>query len=86
MESEKNIKEEKLLERITLNSDILFGKPSIRNMRYSVELILDLLAAGMDSEEIIDDYPDLEKEDILACLSFAAKLMRVTSIMKVKAA
>ena len=77
---------EKLLERITINPEILFGKPSIRNMRYPVVLILDLLSAGMTHEEILDDYPDLENEDIIACLVFATRLATVSSIMKVKAA
>jgi uncharacterized protein (DUF433 family) len=45
-----------LLDRITLNPEILFGKPSIRNMRYPVEMILDLLSAGMSNSEILEDY------------------------------
>ena len=77
---------EQLLERITINPEILFGKPSIRNKRYSVVLILDLLSAGMTNQEILEDYPDLENEDIQACLVFAARLATVSSIMKVKAA
>ena len=75
-----------LLKRITINPDVLFGKPSIRNMRYAVAMILDLLAAGMTMEEILEDYPDLERDDILACFVFAAKLVSVRSIHKVKAA
>ena len=75
-----------LLNRITLNPDILFGKPSIRNMRYPVSMVLELLAAGMSNEEIMDDYPDLEAEDIQACLQFAAELSKVKSVTKVKAA
>jgi uncharacterized protein (DUF433 family) len=75
-----------LLERITMNPEILFGKPSIRNMRYPVSMILDLLSAGMTNEEILADYPDLELEDIQACLVFAAKLANVESITKIKAA
>jgi uncharacterized protein (DUF433 family) len=75
-----------LLDRITINPDILFGKPTIRNMRYPVAMILDLLSAGMTNAEILEDYPDLELEDIQACLVFAAKLVAVGSIMKVKAA
>ena len=74
------------LSRITLNPEILFGKPSIRNMRYSVEMILGLLAAGMTNNEILEDYPDLELEDIFACLLFATKLVKVGSIRKIKAA
>ena len=75
-----------LLDRITINSEILFGKPSIRNMRYPVSMILDLLSAGMTNEEILADYPDLELEDIQACLAFAAKLADIESITKIKAA
>ena len=72
--------------RITINPEICFGKPTIRNLRYPVEMLLDLLSAGMTTEEILEDYPDLEKEDISACLQFAAKLVRVKSIHKVIAA
>ncbi len=60
------------LNRITLNPNICFGKPTIRNMRYPVEMILDLLSAGMSTEDLLDDYPDLEREDITACLQFAS--------------
>lgn len=60
-----------LSERITINPEISHGKPSIRNMRYPVELLLELLSSGMTSEEILDDYPDLEREDILAALTYA---------------
>lgn len=78
--------EQDLMKRITLNPDVCFGKPTIRNMRYSVELILDLLAAGMTTEELIEDYPALEANDIKACLLFASKLIKVNSISKVIAA
>lgn len=77
---------EQLLDRITINPNILFGKPSIRNMRYSVSMILELLSAGMTSEELLEDYPDLEQEDIQACLAFASKVTSVGSITKIKAA
>jgi len=60
-----------LLERITLNPNVCFGKPTIRNMRYPLEMILDLLSAGMSYEDILEDYEDLEREDITACLQFA---------------
>ena len=78
--------EANLLARITINPNVSFGKPTIRNMRYPVEVILDLLAAGMTNEEILDDYPDLEIEDIRACLAFASRLLKVKSIQEVKAA
>ncbi|GAB2596863.1 DUF433 domain-containing protein [Spirosoma areae] len=76
---------ESLLARITLNPNVCHGKPTIRNKRYPVELILDLLASGMTHEEILADYPTLEDADILACLTYAAKLARVKSIQKVLA-
>ena len=73
---------ESLLERITLNPEICHGKPTIRNKRYTVELILDLLSAGMKEEEILTDYPALEKEDILACLAYASKITRTKTYIK----
>ena len=60
-----------LLDRITIDPQVLHGKPAVRGMRWSVEMMLDLLGAGMSSTEIIEDHPELEKEDILACLKFA---------------
>ena len=60
---------ETLLTRITLNPNVCHGKPTIRNKRYPVELILDLLASGMTYAEILEDYPALEEADILACLA-----------------
>lgn len=75
-----------LIKRITINPDIGHGKPTVRNMRYPVEMILDLLSAGMTYDELYEDYPGLEEEDIKACLLFASKLMSVNSIDKVIAA
>ena len=75
-----------LLQRITIDPDICFGKPTIRNLRYPVEFILDILASGMTKEEILEDYPDLEEDDFKACLIFASRLVKVNSIHKVKAA
>lgn len=63
--------EAKLLERITANPGIFGGKPVIRGMRISVELVLGLLAQGAPVEEILDDYPFLEVDDIRACLAYA---------------
>ena len=64
-----------LLERITINSEVCHGKPTIRGLRYPVENILELLASGMTIKEILEDYPDLYSEDILACIKFAAETM-----------
>lgn len=61
---------ENLLNRITLNPDICHGKPTIRNKRYTVDLIRDLMTSGMTEKEILEDYPALEKEDIQACLLY----------------
>ncbi|MEQ1603445.1 MAG: DUF433 domain-containing protein [Pyrinomonadaceae bacterium] len=77
---------ENLLERITMNPNICFGKPTIRNMRYPVEMILDLLSGGMTNDEILADYPSLEEKDIFAALYFAARLVRVNSVTEVLAA
>ena len=74
---------ENLISRITLNPDVCHGKPTVRNMRYPVEMILDLLSSGMTSQEIIEDYPALENEDILACLAYASKLTDVKILSKV---
>ncbi len=60
-----------LSERITIDPQICHGKPCIRGLRYPVENILELLSAGMEIEEILADYEDLEKADILAVLSIA---------------
>lgn len=71
------------LERITMSPDVAHGKPSIRGMRWTVEMIIDLLGAGMSSEEIISDHPELEKEDILASLKFAKLNLSGQIVLKV---
>lgn len=63
--------EQELLKRITANPDIFGGKPIIRGMRISVELVLSLLAQGVTVDEIVEDYPDVEPDDIRACLAYA---------------
>ena len=60
-----------LLGRITAHPDVFGGKPIIRDMRISVELVLSLLAQGVTPEAILDDYPDLEPDDIRACTAYA---------------
>tara|TARA_Y100001949_G_C15839280_1_gene265557 strand:+ start:58 stop:291 length:234 start_codon:yes stop_codon:yes gene_type:complete len=57
--------------RITIDPAICHGKPVIRGMRWPVEVILDMLSSGMTSEQIVEDHPELEKEDIIACLNYA---------------
>lgn len=65
-----------LLERITIKPDICHGKPTVRGLRYPVENMLEIMASGMSHQEILDDYEDLEQEDLWACLLFAARLTR----------
>jgi uncharacterized protein (DUF433 family) len=71
-----------LLSRITHNPDICHGKPCIRGLRYPIDTILELLSSGMTHTEILEDYEDLEPEDIYAVLLFAARLTQVKSIHK----
>ena len=65
-----------LLNRITLDSAVCHGRPCVRGLRYPVDLLLDLLSGGMTPEEILDDYPDLEREDLQAVLAYAAEVTR----------
>lgn len=60
--------------RITIDPAICHGKPCIRGLRYPVESVLEWLAGGMSIDEILDDYRDLERDDILAVLAYAARL------------
>ena len=75
-----------LLKRITIDPEISHGKPCIRGLRYPVEMILQLLSSGMTTEEILEDYQDLEKDDILALLLYASRLTEVKSTHKLDAA
>ena len=77
---------ENLLNRITIDTDICHGKPTVRGLRYPVEMILELLGSGMSHAEILEDYEDLVNDDILAVLQYASKLSQVKSIYKVDAA
>ncbi len=79
------MRNENLLERITTNPKICHGKPTVRGLRYPVENVLELLASGMTHQEILSDYEDLEEDDFLACLLFAARLMRIKSQMPLAA-
>ena len=75
-----------LLERITARPDVFGGKPIIRDMRISVETVLSLLAQGVSHEELLDDYPDLEREDILACTAYAHAVVAGDTLSAVKVA
>jgi len=67
-----------LLDRITVNSAICHGKACIRDMRWPVEVVIDLIASGMSFDDIIADHPELEKHDILAALNYT----EITSLGK----
>ena len=62
---------QELLPLISARPDFFGGKPIVRDLRISVELVLSLLAQGVAVEDLLDDYPDLEREDILACTAYA---------------
>ena len=66
---------ENLLQRVTFDQNVLRGKPVIRGLRVSVEMILELLAKGSTRQEILEDYPVLEPEDIRAALTYAQQLV-----------
>ena len=72
--------EKLLLERITCDPKIFGGKPIIRGMRISVELILSLLVQGETEESILADYPDLASEDLRACLAYAHAVIAQDSL------
>ena len=80
-----HIKMNTLIDRITIHPDICHGKPTVRNMRYPVDMVLDLLSSGMTFTEIIDDYPAMEENDILACLAFASQLTKVKTMYRLMA-
>ena len=63
--------------RITIDPAICHGQPTIRGLRYPVQTMLELLSSGMSIEDILEDYEDLEREDLLAVLAYAARLTKV---------
>jgi len=68
-----------LLSRITINPEVCHGKPVIRGLRYPVESLLEYLAGGDSIEEVLAEFPDLQREDLLACLEFAAQSLKLKS-------
>ncbi|MDP8940643.1 MAG: DUF433 domain-containing protein [Actinomycetota bacterium] len=67
---------DRLLERISIDPRVCFGKPCIRGHRIWVSLVLDLLSAGLSTEEIVEEYPQLAREDVLACVAYGAEMSR----------
>ena len=74
---------DKLLSRITIDPAICHGKPCVRGLRYPVEMLLELLSSDMTIDEILADYEDLERDDLLAVLAFAARLARTRRLQPV---
>lgn len=72
-------------ERITIDVAVCHGKPCIRGLRYPVETVLEWLASGMTIDDILADYEDLEREDILAVLGFAARLAHIKRLQPLAA-
>lgn len=73
------------LDRVTSDPSICHGQPTIRGLRYPVENLLELLAAGMTIEEIITDHPDLERDDLLAALEFGAAAAGMRRVVPLRA-
>ncbi len=73
-----------LLGRITVDPDILTGKPTIRGLRITVEQVLKALAAGISQHELLEDYPELEQEDIQAALLYAAERVGEEQVFMVR--
>lgn len=78
------MKRDALLERITIDPDVMVGKPVIRGLRITVEHILHALAGGLKVEELLKEYPELEKEDIQAALIYASELVNEEQVFTVK--
>jgi len=71
------------LDRITVNPEVMVGKPTIRGLRITVEQILKALAGGITAQELLEDYPELEPEDIQAVLLYAAELVSEEQVFEV---
>ena len=72
-----------ILDRITINPEVMVGKPTIRGLRITVEQILKALAGGITAQELLEDYPELEPEDIQAVLLYAAELVSEEQVFEV---
>ena len=72
--------DENLLSRITVDPEICHGKPCVRGLRYPVEAILEYLAGGDSTEDLLKEFPDLEREDILACHEFSRRMLASKSV------
>ena len=71
------------LSRITIDPAVCHGKPCVRGLRYPVEMLLELLSSGMTFDEVLGDFEDLEREDLLAVLAYAARLSQTKRLQPV---
>ncbi|MHC9543892.1 MAG: DUF433 domain-containing protein [Vulcanimicrobiota bacterium] len=76
------MRKKNLMSRITFNPDIMVGKPTIRNMRITVEQVINSLAAGIPEDELLEEHPELEKDDIRAALKYAAGVISKEEVFK----
>lgn len=74
------------LERITSDPQVCHGQPVVRGLRYPVQMVLELMASGMSPDEILEDYPDLERDDLLASLEYGALASGGHTVVSVSAA
>ena len=74
-----------IISRITLNQEVCQGKPTIRNMRFTVTQMLELVASGMTFEEILEDYSFIERDDILACILYASRISDAKTLIPLAA-
>lgn len=72
-------------DRITIDPEVLAGKPIIKGTRLSVEFIIELLSGGISIEELLENYPRITKEDVLACLAYAADVLQDMRVFPLKA-
>lgn len=72
-------------DKIEIDSEIAFGKPVVKGTRLTVEFLIDLLAQGWSEQEVLDNYPTITKEDLLACLSYARELLQEERVYPIKA-
>jgi uncharacterized protein (DUF433 family) len=70
---------DELISRITIDPDVCHGKPCVRGLRYPVESILEYLAGGDSFEDLLEEFPDLERDDILACLEYSRRMLAAKS-------
>lgn len=73
---EQHVSKDELLDRISINPNVCFGKPCIKGTRIWISLILDFLASGISPEDVLKEYPDLTPLDIQACLAYGAEMSR----------